>query len=153
MTVQPAIFAAISNKNPRELLEHLPFIHLKKHWEFQKKIAKLQQMADDSYFASILQEEETKLQAVKIFTAMGESAPQVILALLIVIKQGSLENWIVKLNPVQNPSGFLQMSTSLVSTALAVTSLFTDLEVNGQTPIRSLTYKGDDNGYAISIQI
>ena len=110
-------------------------------------------MADDSYFASILQEEETKLQAVKIFTAMGESAPQVILALLIVIKQGSLENWIVKLNPVQNPSGFLQMSTSLVSTALAVTSLFTDLEVNGQTPIRSLTYKGDDNGYAISIQI
>ena len=72
---------------------------------------------------------------------MGESAPQVILALIIVIKQGSLENWIFKLNPVHNPSGFFQISTSLVSTALAVTGLFTDLEVNGQTPIRSLTYK------------
>ena len=138
LTVQPAIFAAISNKKPRELLDHLPFIHLKKHWELQKEILR---QPDNSYWALWLQEKETELQGVKIFTAMGESAPQVILALLIVIKQGSLDNWILKLNPFDNLIGFLQMSTSLASTALAVTGLFTDLKVNGQTPVRSMTYK------------
>ena len=96
MTVQPAIFAAIANKKPRELLDHLPFIHLKKHWELQKEIARIQEEVskdpDASLLALWLQTKETELQDVKIFTAMGESAPQVILALLIVIKQGL---WII----------------------------------------------------------
>ena len=144
-TIQPAIYAAISNKNARELLDHLPFIHLKKHWALQKEIQEYQNIVsknpDDPYWATRLQRKETELQNLKIFTAMGESAPQVILALLIVIKQGSLENWILNLNPMVNPLRFLQMSTSLASTALAVTGLFTDLEVNGRTPVRSFTYK------------
>ena len=111
----------------------------------QKDIAKYQEYVskypDDPNFASFLQDKETQLQDIKIFTAMGESAPQVILALLIVIKQGSLKNWIFNLNPMENPIGFLQMSTSLASTALAVTGIFTDLQVNEATPLRSFTYK------------
>ena len=126
-------------------MDHLPFIHLKKHWALQKEIQEYQNIVsknpDDPYWATRLQRKETELQNLKIFTAMGESAPQVILALLIVIKQGSLENWILNLNPMVNPLRFLQMSTSLASTALAVTGLFTDLEVNGRTPVRSFTYK------------
>ena len=98
LTVQPAVFAAISNKKASEFLDHLPFIHLKKHWAMQKDIAKYQENVskypDRPIWASCLQNTETQLQDIKIFSAMGESAPQVILALLIVIKQGSLQNWI-----------------------------------------------------------
>ena len=110
LTVQPALLAAISHKNCSEFFQHLPFVHLRKHWELQKEIAELQKNlseSDDPVYASILQDKETELQEFKIFTAMGESAPQVILALLIVIKEESLEDWTQILNPVKNPIVFL----------------------------------------------
>ena len=133
LTVQPAILAAISNRNPRELFLHLPFIHLKKHWKYWREIneahANVIYNPDDDGYASTLLRKESEFQEVKIFTAMGESAPQFILAIFIAIKQGeSLDKWILNLNPVKNPIEFTQMSTSLASTVLAVTGLFTDLE-------------------------
>ena len=144
LTIQPALLAAISHKNCSEFFQHLPFVHLKKHWALQKEIAEWQKKlseSDDPGYALVLQIKETQLQEFKIFTAMGESAPQVILALLIVIKEESLENWTQILNPLKNPIGFLQISTSLASTALAVTGLFTDLKVHELPPIRSFSYK------------
>ena len=137
LTVQPAIFAAISLKDPRELFLHLPFINLKKNWKLQKEIARAQENEDEGG----VEDKETELQNVKIFTSMGESAPQFILALLIAIRQGSLDTWILNLNPFDNPIAFAQMSTSLASTVLAVTGLFTDLKVDGDAPSRSSTYK------------
>ena len=38
--VQPAIFAAISKKDPKEFINYLPFWHLKKYWQLQKDIEK-----------------------------------------------------------------------------------------------------------------
>ena len=44
-----------------------------------------------------LQEQETDLQNFKVFNAMGESAPQFILALSILMKKGALHSWMYQL--------------------------------------------------------
>ena len=88
-----------------------------------------------------LQEQETDLQNFKVFNAMGESAPQFILALSILMKKGALHSWMYQLNPLENPLAFLQTSTSLLSTVLSVTGIFTDMPVSGVTPTRTFSYK------------
>lgn len=88
-----------------------------------------------------LQEQETDLQNFKVFNAMGESAPQFILALSILMKKGALHSWMYQLNPLENPLAFLQTSTSLLSTVLSVTGIFTDMPVSGVTPTRTFNYK------------
>ena len=49
------------------------------------------------FYKKLLQNKETELQDFKVFISMGESAPQFILALTILLKKGTLANWIFEL--------------------------------------------------------
>ena len=49
------------------------------------------------FYKKLLQDKETELQDFKVFISMGESAPQFILALTILLKKGTLANWIFEL--------------------------------------------------------
>ena len=72
-----------------------------------KEIAALQEEVADRadpdarnakfFYKKLLQDKETELQDFKVFISMGESAPQFILALTILLKKGSLANWIFEL--------------------------------------------------------
>ena len=150
-TLQPAILAAISKKSWKKFVDHLPIKHLKTHLELQTEIAKWQTRIseqDHPYIKSLFEERlhklETELQEVKVFFSMGESAPQFILALSILMKNHSLKEWIMALDPSQDPWAILtliQVGTSLVSTMTSVTGIYTDMPLNGETPVRSLGYK------------
>lgn len=76
-----------------------------------KEIAALQEEVSNradypntkSFYKKLLQAKETELQDFKVFICMGESAPQFILALTILLKKGSLEEWIFELkDPIGN---------------------------------------------------
>ena len=132
-------------------MDYLPIKHLQTHLEKQKTIAGFQKSISEtsnkgwkSNYESRLQKVETELQKVKLFTSMGESVPQFILALSILMKQHSLYTWIFALNPVADPWSLItsfQMTTSLLSTLTSVTGIYTDMPVNGEPPVRSASYK------------
>ena len=132
-------------------MDYLPIKHLQTHLEkqktisgFQKDISETSNKGWKSNYESRLQKVETELQKVKLFTSMGESVPQFILALSILMKQHSLYTWIFALNPVSDPWSLItsfQMTTSLLSTLTSVTGIYTDMPVNGEPPVRSASYK------------
>ena len=155
-TIQPSILANLStfhsDKSFKKFVDHLPIMHLKTHLGLQRKIALKQREAAETnqgkehqnYLESQIQEFETELQKVKVFTSMGESVPQFVLALSILMKQHSLNTWIYALNPLEDPWAILtlfQVSTSLLSAMTSVTSIYTDFPLNGDPPIRSAGYK------------
>ena len=150
-TIQPSILAAISNRSCQAFVDYLPIKHLQTHLVIQKKIAGLQKSISETSnpgwktnYEGRLQKEETELQKVKLFTSMGESVPQFVLALSILMKKHSLFTWIFALNPVADPWSLItlfQMTTSLLSTLTSVTGIYTDMPVNGEPPVRSASYK------------